>query len=317
MKSLLVLSPGALTTIQDLGRNGFTHMGIPQSGALDHEAAIAANALLGNPPEAAVLECTVVGPRLALLKTVKLAIAGADMQAALNNIPLPNWTAFRASPGDMLTFGQIKSGCRAYLAISGGFNVPMVMGSMSTYLAGKLGGFYGRPLMQGDFLDHFEYIPQMAPIFIPSLDQPRYSSPIKLRVLIGPQFDHFGANARHLFRKSFQVSGKADRSGYRLNGPYIFTANGYDHTIINEPVVRGTIQIPRDGQPIVLWGEQTVGGYAKIGSIIAPDLSRLAQAIPGDTIHFERIDLERAHNLYREWYFNKINLAKKLLDNDR
>ncbi len=313
MKALLVLSPGALTTIQDLGRNGFAHMGIPKSGVLDQESAITANALLGNPAEAAVLECTVVGPRLAVLKTVDLAITGADMSVTLNNHPIANWTAFRASAGDVLAFGQIKNGCRAYLAVSGGFNVPMVMGSMSTYLAGKIGGHEGRPLIKGDYLDHFEYRPQSNPLSLPPSNRPIYGSQVTLRVVTGPQYSHFGSNAHMLFQEYYQVSAKADRSGYRLSGPSIFTGNGYSHTTISEPVARGNIQVPPDGQPIVLWGEQTVGGYAKIATVITPDLNRLAQAIPGDAVRFQKINLEGAHELYRRWYRRQMGIDRRLI----
>lgn len=309
MKALLVLSPGAMTTVQDMGRIGFSHMGIPSSGVLDQEAASMANALLGNPKEAAVLECTVVGPRFAVLQAVELAIAGADMGATLNNTPIPNWSAFTATPGDVLAFGQIKTGCRCYLAVSGGFNVPMVMGSLSTYIAGKIGGFYGRPLEKGDYLDHFEYRPEAAPAIMPPAEQPRYASHITLRVIDGPQIAHFGSNSERFYQSNYQVSAKADRSGYRLSGPAITTANGYDHTIISEPVVRGSIQIPPDGQPIVLWGEQTVGGYTKIATVISADLSRLAQAIPGDTVRFQRIDLNTAQELYRRWHADHLRPA--------
>jgi len=305
MKALLVLTPGAMTTIQDLGRTGFAHMGVPLSGALDQEAAGIANALLGNPAEAAVLECTVVGPSFAVLEKVELAISGADMGTTLNNKPIPNWSTFSASAGDVLTFGQIKSGCRAYLAVCGGFEVPMVMGSLSTYLTGKIGGIDGRPLRRGDYLHRFEYRPPKKPLTLASSHLPVYSDQIELRILDGPQVKFFGRNAHLFFQSSYHVSNKADRSGYRLNGPSLRTADGFSHTIISEPIVRGSIQIPPDGQPIVLFTEQTVGGYAKIGTVITPDISRLAQAIPGDTVVFRRVDLKTAHSLYREWILRR------------
>jgi biotin-dependent carboxylase-like uncharacterized protein len=317
MRALLVLTPGAMTTVQDLGRYGHLHTGIPQSGVLDQKAASAANALVGNPAEAAVLECTVVGPRFAVLKTVKMAIAGAEMGVTLNNHPINNWTAFTATAGDVLTFGQIQTGCRSYLSISGGFAVPMVMGSMSTYLAGKLGGINGRPLKKGDFLNHFEYRSAIKPVTIPPSERPYYSSVIRLRLLKGPQFDSFGANSRRLLNECYQVSSKADRYGCRLTGPSITTINGFGHTIISEPVVRGNIQVPPDGQPFILWGEQTVGSYAKIATVITPDLSMLAQAIPGDTICFKMVDLNTAHKLYHKWYTDQKYQIERLLDTNR
>jgi biotin-dependent carboxylase-like uncharacterized protein len=306
MRSLLVLNPGAMTTIQDLGRIGYSHLGIPQSGVIDQEAASIANKLLGNPVEAAVLECTVVGPCFAILKTVQLAIAGADMGATLNFTPIPNLTAFTAKAGDVLTFGQIKSGCRAYLAIGGGFNVPMIMGSLSTYIDGKLGGFKGRALLKGDYLSPFEYRSFNKPITIAQLDQPRYSSQVALRVLDGPQFAYFGSNVQRFFQGNYLVSDKTNRTGCCLDGPSVSTVDGYHHTIISEPVVRGNIQVPPNGKPIVLWSEQTVGSYAKIATVITPDLPLLAQAIPGDKIYFRRIDLNTAHILYRKWHADHI-----------
>jgi biotin-dependent carboxylase-like uncharacterized protein len=309
MKSLLVLSPGAMTTVQDLGRIGYFHMGIPQSGVLDQNAASIANMLLGNPPEAAVLECTVVGPCFAVLETVELAIAGADMGATLNNTPIPNLAVFTAKAGDVLAFGQIKRGCRAYLAISGGFKVPMVMGSLSTYLGGKLGGFKGRTLLKGDYLSHFEYISNKKPITIAQIEPPHYSSHLQLRVIDGPQLAHFGSNIRRFLQETYRVSDKTDRTGCHLNGASISVTDGYRHTIISEPVTRGNIQIPPEGKPIVLWGEQTIGNYTKIATVITPDLPLLAQAIPGDTVCFHRIDLYTAHLLYRKWHADHMRLA--------
>jgi allophanate hydrolase subunit 2 len=176
------------------------------------------------------------------------------------------------------------------------------MGSLSTYIDGKLGGFNGRTLLKGDYLSPFEYRSFKKPITIAQLDQPRYSSQVELRVLDGPQFTYFGSNVRRLFQEDYRVSDKTDRTGCCLDGPSISTMDGYRHTIISEPVVRGNIQIPPDGKPIVLWSEQTVGSYAKIATVITPDLPLLAQAIPGDKIYFRRIDLNTAHILYRKWY---------------
>lgn len=301
MDAFLVQAPGSYTTVQDKGRYGYQKMGVPVSGALDSFACSVANLLVGNPEERAVLEITVVGPCLAFLREVYVALAGAEMEATLNNQPVNCWESFMASPGDVLSVQQVKSGCRAYLAVSGGIEVPKVMESRSTYVGGKLGGYQGRPLKKGDVLRCGEGTLLDAPRRLPSAWIPLYSSEIVLRAVPGPQDDFFREEGfATFFQSEFTVSTNADRMGYRLQGPSIQHREDVPGSIISEPSIPGSVQIPADGQPIILLVEQTVGGYTKIATVISTDISRIAQAIPGNVIRFEEVTLETAHSLYME-----------------
>jgi len=296
----IVLTPGALTTIQDRGRTGYQALGIPVSGALDRFARRMANALVDNPPGCAVLEMTVVGLTLAVLHPMDLAFTGAGMPITRNHTPVAPWRAFRVEPGDLLTFGMAGSGCRGYLAVRGGFDVPEIMGSRATYLGGKLGGMAGRPLQKGDLLPVTPVPPLGTPRCLSDEYWPAYPDKIVLRAIPGPQADDFTRAIDRFFEVPFTLDTRTDRMGCRLDGPVIALDPGSPQSIISEPVVPGSVQIPADGHPIILLGEQTSGGYAKIATVISPDLSRLAQATPGVVIHFERVDIETAHRIYRE-----------------
>ena len=300
MDALSVLTPGGYTTIQDSGRYGYQQMGIPVSGVLDAFAFRAANMLVGNPDYAAVLEITIMGPRLEILVEVDIAVTGANMGMSLNDKPVEGWKSLRAGPGDILNIQQVKSGCRAYLAVSGGIEVPEVMGSRSTYVGGKLGGFCDRPLKEGDVIQSGEARLLTGPRQIPSGLIPQYPSDIVIRAIPGPQDDFFQEGLETLFQSDFMVTAKADRMGYRLQGPEIKLREGMPKSIISEPTMPGGIQVPADEQPIILLVEQTVGGYTKIATVISTDLPRVAQATPGDGVHFEQVTLETAHSLYHE-----------------
>lgn len=293
-----VVFPGAYTTVQDSGRYGYQQMGIPVSGALDLFAFRIANTLVGNEKNQAALEITITGPQLAVLADSEVAVTGAEIGVTLNGRPAAMWRSFRIKTGDLLTIHQIKSGCRAYLAVSGGLDVPVVMGSRSTYVGGHLGGFMGRPLQPGDRL-------QARSIRIPNFsravlekDIPRFSSEISLQAIAGPQDDFFDEGLDLLFSSEFMVSTKADRMGYRLQGPPIPISSQKPKSIVSEPSMPGGIQIPADEQPIILLVEQTVGGYAKIATVISTDISKIAQATPGDTIRFKQTSIEDAHRQY-------------------
>jgi biotin-dependent carboxylase-like uncharacterized protein len=287
-----VLFPGAFTTIQDLGRFGYQAFGVPVSGCLDRYAHTAANILVGNPDTAATLEMTILGPRLEVLRSCRIAIAGGDLQPVLNGSPLPQWCSVEVSAGDLLSFKGVKTGCRAYLAVEGGFDVPLMMGSRSTYPRGGIGGIDGRPLQAGDILRAADGR-ATAGKAVPEAFIPPYPRDITCRVIPGPQSDFF-ENVETFYASPYEVTAKADRMGYRLKGPVLTFKPSAPKSIISEAIVPGTIQIPADGQPIVLMGEQTVGGYAKIGVVTTPDRWRLAQLRPGDKVRFERIDIETA-----------------------
>lgn len=294
-----VIQPGVYTTIQDQGRFGYLQFGIPPCGVLDAFAHVVSNLLVGNRINEAVLEATVMGPTLNVLEDGVIAITGGDLSPCLNNSPLPMWESVPIRTGDKINFKGPKGGCRAYLAIGGGIDVSLIMGSRSTYVAGKIGGIEGRPLIKGD------KIPKGKIYGTPGRRVPQEFIPLcsndpTLRVVLGPQDNYFSEGIEIFFNSEFKVSSKADRMGYRLEGPVIPHKGGVEKSIISEPSVPGNIQVPPDGQPIILLVEQTVGGYTKIVTVISTDLSKVAQAKPGDGIHFERVNLDTAHDIYRQ-----------------
>ncbi len=300
MEIFRVMDPGPLTTVQDLGRYGYQEFGVPVSGALDAYSARVANLLLGNPEGAALLEITFIGPKLEILGEAEVAVTGADLSVLLNDEPRPCWTGFPVRRGDVLSLKQAKAGLRAYLAVTGGIDVPVVMGSRSTYAAAKLGGYEGRPAAKGDVLLSGSAVASFRGLSLPGEYRPRHAKEIALRAVPGPQDDYFDAGLDAFFGSEFKVSAKADRMGYRLAGPNVELKEGVPRSIISEPSLAGAVQIPPDGQPIILLVEQTVGGYAKIATVISSDLPLVAQARPDDTIRFARVDLEEARRAFSE-----------------
>ena len=300
MDLLLVLNAGAYTTVQDFRRYGYQQVGIPLSGALDSFAFGVANMLVENPINSAALEITIMGCRFEVLSEADAAITGAEIGVTLNERPVECWRSFRVKSGDILEIKQVKSGCRAYLAVTGGIDVPIVMGSRSTYVGGNIGGYLGRPLKQGDTIKRGEGLMLKRARHLSSALIPQYPSNIVLHAVLGPQDEFFDEGLKTLFNSEFMVTPKADRMGYRLQGPAINHRDNVEKSIISEPSVPGGVQIPADGQPIILLMEQTVGGYAKIATVISTDLCKIAQATPGDTIRFKQVTLEASHALYRE-----------------
>ena len=290
-----VLSPGLFTTVQDNGRYGFQQFGVPVTGVLDTFSAEIANFLVGNNKDAAVLEFTMTGPRLAIMDNGYVAITGAQMGVKLNGQEIAAWSAFRVRPGDKLEIGQAKSGCRGYLAVTGGIEVPLVMGSRSCYIGAKIGGHKGRPLQAEDILARGVGRLLQEPRKIPDERLPEFSSDIVLRAIPGPQDDYFEEGLETFFTSEYKVSLDANRMGYRLEGNVIKQKTGMPGSIVSEPSFGGGIQIPPSGQPIIILSEQTVGGYTKIATIISSDLNLVAQASPGDHICFERVNLETAY----------------------
>ena len=312
MELFHVDAPGAYTTVQDRGRCGYQQMGIPVSGALDAFALEVANLLVGNPPNCACLEITLIGPRLEVRSTADIAVTGADIGVSLNQNPVGCWTSFRVNPGDILEIHQVKQGCRAYLAVGGELDDPLLMGSRSTYVGGAIGGFKGRPLQPGDRLDACPGNLLEGPRRLPRAYVPRYPSNIELRAIPGPQDDYFTDNLEVLFAAEYMVTPKADRMGYRLAGERISIDRQKPKSIVSEPSMPGGVQIPADEQPIILLVEQTVGGYAKIATVVSPDLSRVAQATPGDMIRFVKVDLATAHGLYHD-HRKKLETIKEAI----
>ncbi len=297
--ALEVVRPGLLTTVQDLGRPGFQRYGVPVSGALDEWGLRVANALVGNAAGEAALEVTGVGPVLKIHGEAVLAVAGAEFALALDRNPIPPFAAFRARDGQVLAFGECRSGARGYLAAAGGIDVPLIKGSRATCLSGRYGGLEGRALRAGDLLP----IPQQQPApnpaaearFLPRRLWPQRPSLVELRVVLGPQEDAFTAEGMATFLGSeYRVTAKSDRMGCRLEGPPIAHVKGAD--IISDAIASGAIQVPGDGKPIVLLADrQTTGGYTKIGAVVRPDLPALAQARAGDRVRFRPVSLADAH----------------------
>ena len=289
-------NPGLLTTLQDAGRRGWQKYGVPVAGAMDAQSLFMANVLAGNPPELAGLEITALGPTLLFHTPVAFALCGGQFPALLNGQPIAMNRAHSAPAGSVLQIGAAQEGFRCYLALQGGFALAPVMGSLSTYLKGGFGGLDGRPLQKGDTL------PLANPQFwLPNMEQrsftpqPLPKEPV-IRLLPGPQADCFDTRGwATLLREPYTIGQSSDRMGYRLEGPAIARAPGFDGNILSDGVAMGSIQVP-DGKPLIMMADrQTTGGYGKIATVITADLPLLAQCKPGDTIRFAEATLAEAH----------------------
>jgi biotin-dependent carboxylase-like uncharacterized protein len=298
-----VLEPGMLTTIQDRGRYGFSQFGVPPSGALDTFSFRVANLLVGNQEGEACLETTIMGLKLKALREVVVAITGGDLSPTLNGESLEMWRTHLLIEGDVIKFKKVRAGCRAYLAVSGGFVVPKIMGSGSTYLSGKFGGLEGRALKRGDILYTFDIPSPLSKLglLFPSDWIPPLEKEVLLRVIPGPQNHHFTEKGFQTFcSSSYQVTPRCDRMGIRLEGPKIERRSDVEESIISESLISGAIQVPGDGKPIIILTELVTGGYTKIATLISTDLPRVAQLKPGDRVQFSPISIEEAHQLIRE-----------------
>ena len=297
--TLEILRAGPFTTVQDLGRPGWGWIGVPRGGAADAPSLRLANRLVGNREGAAGLEVTLAGPQISFAADAWVALAGSRFVASVGHDPVPHATALRIRAGQTLSIGRTAEGARAVLAVRGGVEVPPVLGSRSTFVAGGFGGVDGRPLRRGDHLS-IGAIDANARARAAREDLlPAYEAEGAWRVILGPQSDAFGDAAREtLLGATYRVSTLADRTGLRLEGPRIVHSGGAD--LLPEGIAHGGIQVPADGQPIVLGCDHpTTGGYAKIATVIAADLWRIGQAKPGDRVRFVAVDVSEAHALYR------------------
>ncbi len=312
-----VIDPGILTTIQDLGRYGFSQFGVPPSGALDAFSLRVSNLLAGNGESEACLEITLMGLRIRALKEIVIAITGGDLSPALNGEPLEMWRTHLLVQDDVITFRKVRAGCRAYLSAAGGFVVSKIMGSSSTYLSGKFGGLEGRPLRRGDVL--------CTPSGLSSLDKlglrfpkdwiPSPEKEVLLRIIPGPQDHHFTEEGfRTLTSSSYQVTRQCDRMGVRLEGPKIERRSDVEESIISEGLISGAIQVPGDGKPIIILTELVTGGYTKIATIISTDLPRVAQLKPGDRVKLKPVSIEEAHHSLKEQE-ERLKEFKKIVQN--
>lgn len=293
---------GLFTTFQDGGRKGFQSLGIPVSGAMDTFSHRAANLLVGNRLDAAVLEITLAGPSLYVENDVTIAICGADLSPKVNGSPAPMWTGIRLKRGDMLTFGKNIAGTRAYLSVAGEFALPYVFGSQATETKTKMGGLEGRPLQKGDTLYGKKQVSEQLTIrrTLKPSDIPEYSDRIDARVILGPHLDFFSDETiRRFLSVPFTVARQSDRMGYRLRGPRLFYKK--KESLRSEAMGFGSIQVPASGEPILLMADrQTTGGYPIIGTVISADLPLIAQAAPGAKLYFKQTTVEEAQAAYRK-----------------
>lgn len=312
-----VLRPGLQTTVQDLGRYGLQHLGIVPCGAMDPVAHRVANALVGNEPGAATLECTVVGPEIEFRQPALLALCGASFDATVDGAPFPQARPVLVREGARVSIGTARQGARGYLAVAGGFCVAAVLGSRSTYLPAGFGGFEGRALRAGDTLAFDAGAVRRAqarfaqargarggsvrstPWSVPALTLPRGEA-LELRAMAGRHIGQFdAASQREFFATIWRVSPDSNRMGYRLVGPVL--SRPARKELLSEPTCLGTVQAPNDGAPIVLMADhQTTGGYAKIAEVASADIPLLAQLAPGGSVRFVRCSLEEARAARRE-----------------
>lgn len=291
--ALRVEIAGLLTTLQDLGRHRWRRFGVPASGAMDPVALSVANALVGNPCGQAALELTLTGGSFLVEGgPVRVALVGGDFPLFIDDKHAEPMRAHRLEPGQRLRVGGARSGARGYLAVAGGFAIEPVLGSLSTHVRSGIGGLDGRALAPGDLLPLTGATIDGPDLWLPP-DALR-SDHAMVRVVLGPQDDHFTPDGIRIFLDSdYAVSPRADRMGYRLSGPPLEHARGFD--VISDAIAPGSIQVPGTGEPIVLMADgQTTGGYPKIATVIGADLPALGQRRPGDRLRFEAVTLDAA-----------------------
>lgn len=316
MSKIKILNPGLLTTIQDKGRWGYQKFGMSVAGVMDDFATRVANMLVGNEEYEAVLETTFLGVEMLFDCDEVISVTGANMNPKINGYPVPMWTSLYVKAGDKFSSSGSVSGLRSYIGFSRGIDVPEIMGSKSTFTRGNLGGFEGRKLNKDDEIKLGEKVLTNYGSYLPDLYKPIYGKDNTIRVVLGPQDDYFGEDAIKVFLDSiYTITSEADRMGYRLDGPKIEHISGAD--IVSDGVVFGSVQVPGHGSPIIMMADrQTTGGYTKIATVITPDLSKLAQMSPGNTMNFEMVSVEESHIIYKEYesQFEEIN---EFLNNNR
>ena len=288
-----MVRPGTLTTVQDLGRPGLGRLGVSPSGAMDPVALRAANALAGAHRGAAALEVTGPGLELDVLADGVAALAGADLEAQLDGVPLAPWRSFPLRAGTRLRCGGRRQGARAYLAVRGGFRVPLVMGSAATDLDAGLGGISGRPLRRGDLLEAARGERDVPVADEAALDRLRgwYREPDTLGVVVG-------ADGGSLPGRTYVVGQRSGRMGYRLAGEPLAVARAGE--AISEPIAPGAVQVAADGQPLLLMADRpTVGGYPVVAHVVQAHLPRAAQLWPGDPVRFVAVSLTDAWRMAR------------------
>ncbi|WP_233191820.1 MULTISPECIES: biotin-dependent carboxyltransferase family protein [unclassified Sporosarcina] len=313
-----ILKPGLLTTVQDLGRRDYRIYGVSVSGVMDPLSFRLANTLVGNHENDAAIEITMMGPTIKFETKTAFSITGGNLSPKLNGKSIDMWKVIFAKAGDELSFGKYISGCRSYIALAGGVNVPVVMGSRATFTRGHYGGYMGRALKRGDKL-YFNKpdfnIKQLQGRRLRTNDIPDFGEERPIRFILGPHIERFVNKSIETFSNgTYSLSNASDRMGYRLEGEQLIHKDGAD--IISDFITPGTIQVPGNGYPIIHMADcGTSGGYTKIGVVITTDIPYVAQKKPGDKIKFQVCDINEAQNEYRkiEKMLYDIELNNKLL----
>jgi antagonist of KipI len=295
-----ILEPGPLTTVQDGGRAGMLRYAIPPSGPVDRRAFVIANRLVGNDDGAAGLECTLMGPRFEAQAACAIAVTGAAMPITVNGAEAPSWATVPLKPGDVVKLSAARAGVRSYVAFSGGIDVPLVFGSRATYIRGRLGGVEGRAVRRDDVLRLGPWRGKTSRRTVDTAAILDFSSEPEIRVVIGPQADRFTDDGiAALLGGPYEMLAQSDRMGARLRGERIGHVRGHD--IISDGIPFGGIQVPGDGQPIVLLVDrQSTGGYTKVATVCSFDIGRVGQVKPGQRLTFRAVDVVTAHRLLRE-----------------
>ncbi|SSC64641.1 biotin-dependent carboxyltransferase family protein [Ciceribacter selenitireducens] len=303
--AIKVLHQGLATSVQDLGRPGYFHLGIPLGGAMDRLALKAANLLVGNDEGAAGLEAVFIGPKLEFTEDAMVAVTGADMPIKVDGEEKPGWTAFKVKAGQVLTFDFLKTGARIYIAVSGGIDVPLALGSRSTYAIGALGGFKGRPIAVGDELPVGTAGKAVEGKSIPENLRRRPGMPAELRVLPGLYWHRLTDEAgKNFFEDTWKVAPEADRMGYRFRGgrklDFVdrvppFGAGSDPSNIVDACYPYGSIQVPGGTEPIILHRDAVSGGgYFMLGTVISADMDLIGQLQPHTPTRFVKVDMETA-----------------------
>lgn len=303
--AIKVVHHGLATTVQDLGRPGYFHLGIPIGGAMDRYALRAANLLVGNDEGAAGLEAVFVGPKLEFTEDALVAVTGADMPAKVNGVAQPGWTAFKIKAGQTLTFDFLKSGARIYIAVSGGIDVPVALGSRSTYPIGALGGYEGRPLSAGDELPVGEGSLAGEGRSLDERFRRTPGMPVELRVLPGLYWQRVTEESqRNFFADEWKVANEADRMGYRFKGgrklefvdrEQPFGAGSDPSNIVDSCYPYGSVQVPGGTEPIILHRDAVSGGgYFMVGTVISADMDLIGQLQPHTPTRFVEVTMEEA-----------------------
>lgn len=303
--AIKVQHPGLATSVQDLGRPGYFHLGIPLGGAMDRLALKAANLLVGNDEGAAGLEAVFIGPKLEFTEDAIVAVTGAEMPIKVDGEEKPGWTAFKVKAGQVLTFDFLKTGARIYIAVSGGIDVPLALGSRSTYAIGALGGFKGRPIAAGDELPVGAAGKTEEGKSIPEALRRKPGMPAELRVLPGLYWHRITEEAgRNFFEDTWKVAPEADRMGYRFRGgrklDFVertppFGAGSDPSNIVDSCYPYGSIQVPGGTEPIILHRDAVSGGgYFMLGTVISADMDLIGQLQPHTPTRFVKVDMETA-----------------------